>query len=252
MPDQGALRESRRRLQDEVARLRSLSRWQAGQGLVWACLALARWASDDGGWLAWAWSALALTSIGAAVVTRRRRGRAEVRLAERVGLDLRPLTEATLSRVVAAALSGAAADEVTPSVTPGEGWTPDRIEWLRAYHRDRRSGLDGEQGEATWAVVDVSGAGADDERVVGAVRLRRSGEPGVLETVIWLTREARGRGIGRQGMRLVLDRARDAGASVVRADTTTGNAGAAALLRSLGFTTEVQGETVRAELDLRP
>src|SRR3712207_8457184 len=38
-------------------------------------------------------------------------------------------------------------------VTPGPDWSPARVAWLLAFHRDRRPGLDGELGEATWAVV---------------------------------------------------------------------------------------------------
>lgn len=167
-------------------------------------------------------------------------------------VELRPLTEATLSRLVAAALEGAEPDEVTPPVAPGEGWTPERVGWLRAFHRDRRRGLEGPAQEATWAVVEITGEGRDAERVVGSVRLRRTGEPGVLETGIWLVRDARGRGVGRQAVRLVLDRARGAGAVTVRAETMPGNAGAVALLRSLGFRARSHGEHVRADLHLGP
>jgi RimJ/RimL family protein N-acetyltransferase len=169
-----------------------------------------------------------------------------------VGVDLAPVTEARLSRLVAAALDGAAPDEVTPPVTPGERWTPERVEWLRAFHRDRRQGLDGPAREATWVVVEVVGQGAEGERVVGSVRLRRTGDPGVLETGIWLVRDARGRGVGRWALQQVLERAREAGATAVRADTTVGNAGARAVLAALGFAATVEGEQVRAELPLTP
>ncbi len=169
-----------------------------------------------------------------------------------VGIDLAPVTEARLSRLVAAALDGAAPDEVTPPVTPGERWTPERIEWLRAFHRDRRSGLDGPAREATWVVVEIRGEGAEAERAVGGVRLRRTDEPRELEAGIWLVRDARGRGIGRSAMRLLLERAREAGATTVRAETVGGNPGAVSLLRALGFTATVDGERVRAELALSP
>lgn len=44
--------------------------------------------------------------------------------------------------------------------------------WLRAFHRDRRRGLDGPSREATWAVVEnAAGDGRDYGRVIGAVRL---------------------------------------------------------------------------------
>ncbi|MGY1752759.1 GNAT family N-acetyltransferase [Blastococcus sp. SYSU D01042] len=168
-----------------------------------------------------------------------------------LGVGLAPVTESRLARLVATALDGAAPDEVTPPVTPGERWTPERVEWLRAFHRDRRAGLDGPAREATWVVVVVGGEGVEGERVVGSVRLRRTGEPAVLETGIWLARAARGRGIGRQALEQVLDRAREAGATAVRADTTSGNAAALSVLAALGFTTTVDGERVRAELVLR-
>jgi RimJ/RimL family protein N-acetyltransferase len=172
-------------------------------------------------------------------------------VADPVRVDLRPVTETTLARLVAAALDGAAAGEVTPEVTPGEGWTQERVEWLRAFHRDRRTGLDGPAREATWAVVEIAeDGGRDAERVVGGVRLRRAGEPGVLEVGIWLVRGARGRGVGRAAVRLVLARAREAGADVLRADTSRGNDAALAVLRSLGFETAEAGERVQAELRL--
>ena len=88
-------------------------------------------------------------------------------------------------------------DEVTPPMA-GSHWGPERIEWLRRLHRDRRLGLDGPLGEATWAV-------ALDGEVVGGVRLKRMAEPDVLETGIWLTRSARGKGVGRKAIADVLD-----------------------------------------------
>jgi RimJ/RimL family protein N-acetyltransferase len=168
-----------------------------------------------------------------------------------VDVELRPVTEAVLARLVTAALHGATADEVTPPLTPGPAWTDERVAWLRAFHRDRRAGLDGVPAEATWAVVTSAG-GADGDRVVGAVRLRRTDGGGVLEAGIWLTRDARGRGVGRTAVELVLDRARGTGASVVRAETTPGNTRALAVLRALGFAVDVRGGTARAELSLRP
>ncbi|BCW71160.1 GNAT family N-acetyltransferase [Arthrobacter sp. NicSoilB8] len=57
---------------------------------------------------------------------------------------------------------------------------------------------------------------------------------GTLETGIWLARSFRGRGVGREALRLVKDRATSAGAAVLVADTTAGNVGALALLKSAG------------------
>ncbi|RBY79439.1 N-acetyltransferase [Blastococcus sp. TF02-09] len=171
-------------------------------------------------------------------------------MGELVGVDLAPVTETRLALLVAAALDGATPDEVTPPVTPGERWTPERIEWLHAFHRDRRAGLDGPAREATWAVVEVTGDGPQGSRVVGGVRLRRTGEPGELETGIWLVRGARGRGVGRRALEQVLARSREAGAVSVVAETTSSNGGAVALLRSLGFVTATEGDRVRGELAL--
>ena len=74
---------------------------------------------------------------------------------------------------------------MTAPVTPGNVWTPERISWLTGFHADRRPGLEGPAGEATWA-VEVDGD------VSGAVRLKRTDEAGVLVTGIWLTRRVRG------------------------------------------------------------
>ncbi len=141
---------------------------------------------------------------------------------------LRPVDENLLERMVQAALADASADEVTPPLTPGGGWSPERVAWMRALHRGCRAGLDGPAGQATWAVVA-------DGSVVGAVRLKRSDEAGVLETGIWLTRGVRGRDVGRRALVAVLELAGAAGAAVVCADTAVDNPAALSLLRRLGF-----------------
>jgi hypothetical protein len=99
-------------------------------------------------------------------------------------IELVPVEVDALARLVAAAISDAAPDEVTAPMA-GDHWGPERIEWLNRFHRDRRPGLDGPLGEATWAV-------SLDGSVVGAVRLERTAERAVLETGIWLTRSAGG------------------------------------------------------------
>jgi RimJ/RimL family protein N-acetyltransferase len=167
-------------------------------------------------------------------------------------IDLAPVTEARLPLLVAAALAGAAADDVTPPVSPGTEWTGERVEWLRAFHRDRREGLAGPRQESTWAVVDVGDdAGPEGGRVVGGVRLQRTSDPEVLETGVWLVRDAQGRGVGRQSLQLVLERARHVGAATVRARTTAGNTAALGLLRSLGAVLTADGDVVRAEIPLQ-
>ena len=163
---------------------------------------------------------------------RRRRARS-------LRVALVAVDEAVLARLVGAALVDATPDEVTPPLTSGDRWGPERIEWLRRFHRDRRIGLDGPLGEASWAVT----AGA---HVVGAVRLKRTADPAVLETGIWLTRSARGRGVGRRAMTAVLDEARDHGAREVRADTSPENTAALAVLEALGFECERRGDRVVA------
>jgi len=153
-------------------------------------------------------------------------------------VQLLPIDEDVLDRLVDAATSDAAPDEVTPPMAGG-AWGPERIEWLRSFHRDRRAGLDGPYGEATWAI-------ALDGTVVGAVRLKRTNEPGVLETGIWLTRSARGHGTGRTVVGVVLQRARELEAREVRADTSPDNAAALPVLQRLGFRTSPAGTRVVA------
>lgn len=48
------------------------------------------------------------------------------------------------------------------------------------------AGLEGPHGEVTWAVLV-------GDRVVGSVRLKHTAREGVLETGLWLTRDARGK-----------------------------------------------------------
>ena len=160
-------------------------------------------------------------------------------------IRLAAVDEAVLAALVQAATSDAAADEVTPRLSGDPGWTPERVAWLLAFHRDRRAGLDGARGEATWAVVA-------DGRVVGSVRLARTGPPATLETGIWLTRAARGRGVGTAALAALVAEAAAWGAAAVRADTAATNAGALAALRRLGFalTAAEDGRGVRATLRL--
>lgn len=152
-------------------------------------------------------------------------------------VTLVPVDDAVLEELVVAAIERADADEVTPPVgpptdDPATGWSPERVAWLRAFHRDRRAGLDGPAREATWAVLL-------DARVAGSVRLASTAAPasgpGAVETGVWLVREVRGRGAGHAVMTAVLERAAASGAATVVARTTTGNLGALAVLRRAGF-----------------
>lgn len=155
-------------------------------------------------------------------------------------VELRRVDDDVLEQLVAAALGDAAAGEVTPPVTPGEEWTAERVEWLRTFHRTRPNDLDADDAEMTWAVV-AEGA------VVGAIRLERIGGSRTAEVGLWLTRSVRGRGVGRSAVVAVLQNAADRGIGAVRADTTTGNRGALALLAALDFEcTSADGEAVIA------
>lgn len=127
-------------------------------------------------------------------------------------VELPDVDDDVLKALVRIALDDANADEVTPPLSGGSDWTMEREQWFRDYHRSCRAGLDGPGREATWA---IRSGGVP----VGAVRLKRTWEEGALDTGIWLARSARGRGWARPALVAVIDKARSAGASVVRADT---------------------------------
>lgn len=150
------------------------------------------------------------------------------RAAALADVTLAPVDEEILARLVAVATTDADASEVTPPLTPGDEWTPQRVAWFEEYHRSRRAGLTGSKGEATWAILESGSP-------VGSVRLKGTEADGVLETGIWLARSARGRGIGVQAMRLIREEARACRAKGIRADTTRTNDAAQALMRAVGF-----------------
>lgn len=131
-----------------------------------------------------------------------------------------------LERLLALAIRDASPDEVTPPLGNGTGWTTERIEWFRAYHRSAAAGLDGPAAEKSWAVLCEGGP-------AGSIRLKRTAEA-TAETGIWLGRGFRGRGIGTAALGLVLVEARRAGLSQVEAHTTAGNTGARRLLTAAG------------------
>lgn len=134
--------------------------------------------------------------------------------------------EMVLEQLVQAATTDAAADDVTPPLTDGPDWTEARIEWLQNFHRNRRAGLSGPAGEATWALLASRG-------IVGSVRLKRT-DKGV-EAGIWLTRTARGQGLGTAAMTALQQRAAELGAREIHADTTASNVSAVHVLQRLGF-----------------
>ncbi|MGI8878914.1 MAG: GNAT family N-acetyltransferase [Jatrophihabitans sp.] len=142
-------------------------------------------------------------------------------------VSLCPLDEPMLERLVAAAVADADPNEVIPPVPGSVGWDAAARDRLRAMHRDARSGLDGPGGEETHAVA-VAG------EPVGAIRLKHVAG-GAMETGMWLTRGARGRGAGTAALRAIVERARALGAQSVVADTSADNSAAQKALRSLGF-----------------
>ncbi len=151
-----------------------------------------------------------------------------MRAAEPFAVALVGVDEPILARLVDAAISDASANEVTAPITTGPEWSPARVLWLKHFHRSRRAGLSGPAGEMTWAIL----AG---DQIVGSARLKRTTVPGVLETGIWLTRCARGRGVGKLALTRLLSTAAALGARGVSADTSGDNEAAIGVLRSLGF-----------------
>lgn len=166
-------------------------------------------------------------------------------------VELLDVSEEVLEQLLELALRDADADEVTPPLGTAAGWNTDRISWFREFHRAAAAGLDGPAGQKTWAI-------SCDGQLAGSIRLKRmdpepaeAGEGGAggagagagalvgaggwaLETGIWLARSFRGRGVGREALRLVKARAASAGAAVLVAETTAGNVGALALLKYAG------------------
>jgi len=84
-------------------------------------------------------------------------------------VELRPVDEDVLERLVAVAVADSAPGEVTPPLTPGSAWTAERVDWLRAFHRERRAGRSGPHREATWCAL---AAVVEEARSWGAVELR--------------------------------------------------------------------------------
>ncbi|WP_026537356.1 GNAT family N-acetyltransferase [Arthrobacter sp. 9MFCol3.1] len=166
-------------------------------------------------------------------------------------VELLDVSEELLEQLLELALRDADADEVTPPLGTTAGWNTDRISWFREFHRAAAAGLDGPAGQKTWAI-------RCDGQLAGSIRLKRmdaepaeagdgaaggagaggggagAGGGGALETGIWLARSFRGRGVGREALRLVKARAASAGAAVLVAETTAGNVGALALLKYAG------------------
>lgn len=153
---------------------------------------------------------------------------------------LHPLTEDTLPALLDAAVAGADPLEVMPPVDGGAGWTEERRAAFLAFHRARS--LAERPREATFVVVV-------DGRIAGAARLEPVGA-GELETGVWLSRDARGRGVGRAVTALLRDEAVRAGARRIVATTTPQNLAARALLAGEGGRVRVADDEVHGAWEL--
>jgi RimJ/RimL family protein N-acetyltransferase len=142
-------------------------------------------------------------------------------------VDLLPLDDELIERLLQVAIADAEPEEVMPPVDDAPGWTPTRREAFRTFHRQRREGLSGPSGAVHFAVV----AGGE---IVGSARLARRTEPKVLEAGTWLARSKRNMGIGSALTKALLEKAAAAGAESVVAETTAANHAAVTVLRRLG------------------
>ncbi|MFC5064160.1 GNAT family N-acetyltransferase [Actinomycetospora atypica] len=139
--------------------------------------------------------------------------------------------------VVAAAVAGALPREVMP---PDDGPHPD--DWTLLRERAYARFLRGRPATETSYLV-VEGAA-----VVGVARLRRDGAG--AETGVWLSRGARGRGIGTAVLGLLAQRAAQDGADRLVADTTADNAAALGALRRHGAALSGDADAVAAVIGL--
>lgn len=157
---------------------------------------------------------------------------------------LLPVDDDVLERLLATAVRDAEPAEVMPPVAGPAGWTAERQDAFRAFHRERRDGLAGDAHEITFAV-------AADGQIVGSARLERK-TPSVLEAGLWLGRSARGHGIGTTVMPILIEEASKAGAVTVVAETTTVNLAARGVLGHSGgrLSVEQGAGRVRAEIHL--
>lgn len=159
-------------------------------------------------------------------------------------VELREVDEGNLEALLAVAVDDAAPEEVMPPVAGPPGWTPERQEAFRTWHRARRPGLDGPLREATFAIIC-------EGRIVGSARLAVRDGRAVLETGMWLARSRRSCGIGTAALRMLLDEAAAAGARAVVADTTSDNAAALAALRHHGAALVGSRHTADVHAELR-
>ena len=160
-------------------------------------------------------------------------------------IELRQVDDTTLEELLVVAVAGAGPEEVMPPVAGPPGWTAERQDAFRRWHRARRFGLAGPLHESTFAIVH-------DGEIVGSARLAQRNVQDVLETGMWLARSARGHGIGTATLRVLLHEAARAGARTVVADTKSHNVAALRALQHNGAKlTASDTVEVRAELTLK-
>ncbi|MFJ9041112.1 GNAT family N-acetyltransferase [Streptomyces sp. NPDC102406] len=157
----------------------------------------------------------------------------------------RQVDEENLEELLAVAVQEAAPEEVMPAVAGPPGWTTERQEAFRNWHRARRLGLAGPLREVTFAITH-------NGDIVGSGRLALRDSHDVLETGMWLGRSHRGRGIGTAALRILLDEAARAGARAVVADTKAHNTAALTALRRNGATLIASQDTDEIHADLMP
>lgn len=160
-------------------------------------------------------------------------------------VELVPVDDVVLERLVIVAVTDADADDVVPPMDGSGEWTEQRLHWLRNYHEECRAGLDGPAHQATYAVLD-------DGHVVGSVRLAKTTEPREVEAGIWLARSARRQGIGSRAIAAVSELARPHADRVV-AWTTEDNSASHRTLRRAGATLDRADADgiIRATITLR-
>jgi RimJ/RimL family protein N-acetyltransferase len=160
-------------------------------------------------------------------------------------VEVQQVDEESLEELLAVAVEDAAPEEVMPPVACPPGWTTERQEAFRHWHRARRPGLTGPLRESTFAINH-------NGKIVGSARLALRDRHDVLEAGMWLGRSHRGRGIGTAALRILLDEAAKAGARAVVADTKTYNTAALGVLRRNGATLVASQDTVEIHAELIP
>lgn len=136
-------------------------------------------------------------------------------------VTLQPIDEDLLPRLLEVAVTDADPAEVMPAVPGPPGWNEAHRAAFADHHRSA--------GGQTYAVLV-------DSMIAGAARLAPTEAPGGVEAGIWLRRSVRGKGLGTEAMRLLIDEARGHGASALIAETNAANAAAVGVLRTLGAT----------------